>query len=256
MENNTANRNRVKTTNSAFTIIEALRLMDGARVTELANELDLAKSTIHRHLSTLYEREYVIKEGDEYHIGLNFLTIGEYARNRKKSYQMVKPKVEALAVETEERAQFIVEEHGKAVYIHREEGNNAVHTNSEVGKQIPLHATSAGKAILSEMSDSEVSSIINEKGLKSLTDQTITNENQLFEELELTRERGYAINTQENIEGIRAVGVPVMSDSGHPIGAISISGPSHRMKGEWFDEEIPNLLLGTTNELELNIAFS
>jgi DNA-binding IclR family transcriptional regulator len=89
-----------------------------------------------------------------------------------------------------------------------------------------------------------------------LTDRTITDEDELFAELDRVRERGYSTNNEENIEGIRAVGVPVMHSEGRPIGALSISGPVHRMKGEWFDREIPDLLLGTTSELQLNIAYS
>jgi DNA-binding IclR family transcriptional regulator len=257
MEVNNTKRNRVKTTDSAFNIIETLHKMNGARVTELANELDMAKSTIHRHLSTLHQLEYLVKEGDEYHVGLRFLTLGEYARNRKKAYRMIQPKVEALAKETEERAQFIVEEHGKAVYVQRETGSNAVHTpNSGVGKRIQLHATSAGKAILAELPKSVVRDIMHRQGMPMLTDNTITDEEELFEELDKSRERGYSVNLEENIKGIRAVGVAITPGEGHPIGALSISGPSHRMKGEWFNEEIPDLLLGTTNELELNIAYS
>lgn len=248
---------RVKTTESAFRITETLHEMDGARVTELADELDMAKSTAHRHLSTLHQLEYLVKEGDEYHVGLRFLTLGEYARNRKKAYRMITPKVVALAEETDERAQFIVEEHGKAVYVHREAGSNAVRTpNSGVGNWIQLHATAAGKAILAGLPESVVRDTMDRQGMPTLTDNTITDEADLLEELEQTRERGYSFNFEENIKGIRAVGVAITPSGGRPIGALSISGPSHRMKGEWFNEEIPDLLLGTTNELELNITYS
>lgn len=248
---------RVKTTESAFAVIEALRRLDGARVTEVADELDMAKSTAHRHLSTLFDLEYLAKEGDEYHVGLQFLNLGEYARERKEAYRIIKPKVKQLAEETVERAQFIVEEHGQGVYVHRATGENAVRTpNTGVGKRNAIHATSAGKAILSRYDDERVRAIVERRGLPRLTDRTITDEDELFAELERVRERGYSTNNEENIEGIRAVGVPVMHSEGRPIGALSVSGPVHRMKGEWFDREIPDLLLGTTSELQLNIAYS
>lgn len=251
------NQNRVKTSESAFDIVELLKRLDGAHVTEVASELDMAKSTAHRHLSTLLDLEYLVKEGDEYHVGLQFLSLGEYARERKDAYRLIKPKVQQLAEETSERAQFIIEEHGRAVYIHWATGENAVHTpNSGVGKRIPLHATSAGKAILAEYDEERVRELIDRRGLDALTENTTTDEAALLEELDETRRRGYATNMEENINGIRALGAPITHMDGSVIGALSISGPVHRMKGEWFTEEIPDLLLGTTSELELNIAYS
>ncbi len=253
----TDNRNRVKTTESAFEIIEIIKRLDGARVTQVARELDMAKSTAHRHLSTLLDLEYLTKEGDEYHVGLRFLQLGEYARERKDAYRIIKPKIEQLAADTSERAQFIVEEHGQGVYIYRATGKNAVHTpNSGVGKRNAIHATSAGKAILAQYDDERRRRILDSSGLEALTENTITDEAELFEELAEIRQRGYSTNMEENISGIRAVGVPVTHTDGRVIGALSISGPVHRMKGEWFEEEIPDLLLGTTSELELNIAYS
>lgn len=254
---NSTRPGRVKTTESAFTVVETLRRLDGARVTEVAAELDMAKSTAHRHLSTLLDLGYLSREGDEYHVGLRFLLLGEYARERTEAYRMIKPKVEQLAEETDERAQFLVEEHGQGVYIHRATGDNAVHTpNTGVGKRNAIHATAAGKSILAQYEDERVRRIIEHRGLPRLTEHTITDEGALLEELDVIRERGYGTNDEENIRGIRAVGVPVMHKDGRPIGGLSISGPVHRMKGEWFEGEIPDLLLGTTSELELNIAYS
>ncbi|WP_435181088.1 IclR family transcriptional regulator [Halorussus sp. AFM4] len=246
----------VKTTETAFTVIEGLEDLDGARVTELADHLGLADSTVHSHLATLYEMGYVVKEGDQYLIGSRFLQLGEAAQERKEAFELVKPKVKHLAEETEERCQFIVEEHGRGVYLHRETGERAVSTDSGLGKRIYLHSTAAGKAVLASLPEERVERILDRWGLPALTDNTITDADELLDELDATRERGFAVNKEENTEGLRAVGVPLTDGTGELIGSLSISGPSHRMKGEWFEEEIPNLLLGTVNELELNLKYS
>jgi len=246
----------VKTTETAFTIIEGLEELDGARVTELADHLGLADSTVHSHLATLLEMGYVVKEGDQYQIGSRFLNLGEAAKERKEAFDLVKPKVEQLAEETEERCQFIVEEHGRGVYLHRETGSRAVWTDSGLGRRIYLHSTAAGKTVLATLSDERVEEIIERWGLPPLTDQTITDPDELFAELETVREQGFATNVEESTEGLRAVGVPIVDGDGKLVGALSVSGPSHRMKGEWFESEIPNLLLGTANELELNLKYS
>lgn len=243
----------VSSTDKLFTILETLQALDGARVSELAEELDYAKSTIHRHLATLEYKEYVVKEGDTYYVGLQFLNFGKYAKNRKDAFVMAQDKVEELAEETDERAQFLVEEHGKAVYVHRAIGKHAVQTDPGVGKRVPLHATAAGKAILAHLPEQRVDEILETQGLSKITDQTITDEETLRSELESIREQGYSFNLQENLDGLRAVGVPVLGPNNTNIGALSVSGPTQRMKGDSFETEIPELLLGIANELQLNL---
>jgi DNA-binding IclR family transcriptional regulator len=246
----------VKAAETTFTILEALAEADGIRLTDLADDLDMAKSTVHRYLQTLLAKEYLVKEGEEYHPSLRFLDLGEHARNREKGYRMSKAKVAELAEETNERAQFIVEEHGEAVYVHREAGSHAVHTDPGIGKRTSIHATSAGKAILSEWDDDRIAAFVDQHGLPALTEQTITDFEKLMAEIEEIRDRGYAVNEQENITGLCAVGVAVCHEPGEVLGALSITGPKDRMNGAYFEEEIPSLLMGTANEMELNLQHS
>lgn len=245
----------VKTTNTVFTILEVLRERDGAQVTTVAEELDIAVSTAYRHLTTLSEEGYVIKEGCKYFPSMRFLRFGRYVRDRKHVYQLTEPKITELAEKTEERAEFMVEEYGRSVFVHRDTGDNAVQTDSGIGKFHPLHATAAGKAILAFLPEERVSEIYETHGLESFTDSTITDKESLFEELKTVREREVGFNDQEYINGLRAVGVPLKDDDENVVGAISVSGPTHRLKGEWYEEEIPDLLLGTTNEIELKISY-
>lgn len=246
----------VKTAETMFAVIEALQELDGAGVSELASYLGIAKSTAHRHLSTLAKTEYAVKEGDRYRIGLRFLNLGEYARTQKEVYRMVAPLVEELATKTEERALFMVEEHGRAVYLYRGKGKHAVKTDSYIGTRRYLHTIAGGKAILASLPEPRVREILDQQGLHEQTPDTITDRDALFEELERIRERGVAFNREECIGGLRAVAAPIVGTDGTVHGALSVSGPAHRMKGSWFEAEIPDLLLGTTNELEINIAHS
>lgn len=245
----------VGSVDTMFDIVEYVSQEESATLSEIAADLEYAKSTIHRHLSTLERRGYIIQE-DGYYVGLRFLELGEQARNRHHAYQLAREKVEELASVTDERAQFLVEEQGEAVYIHRAHGEHAVRTDPGIGKRIPLHATSTGKAILAAMHPEELSRIIEHTTFDPLTDETITDPETLRNELEHVRERGYAFNRQENLDGLHAVGVAVTGPEERVIGALSVSGPSHRLSGEWFENDLPTLLLGAANELELNIAHS
>ena len=77
----------MKTVETAFEVIRALETLDGAGVTELANHLDMSKSTTHNHLATLHQREVVVKRADQYELGLQFLLLGEYVRNQNVLYE-------------------------------------------------------------------------------------------------------------------------------------------------------------------------
>lgn len=249
------NSRPVKTAETAFEIIETIRSQDGATLTELAEELDLANSTVHRHLQTLVERGYLVKEGHMYFPSLRFLDIGEYVRSRKSAYSLAETKVEELSDATDERAQFMILEQGSAVYMYKSAGKNAVEINSHIGKRVPMNASAAGLAILAHTPREEVDRLLTENELPSLTEHTLTDKEKIIEELSAIRDRGYSINDQGFICGLRALGAPVLDADDEVIGALSVSGPINRMRGEWFEEELPNLLLGSVNELELKIAY-
>ncbi|RQG88097.1 IclR family transcriptional regulator [Natrarchaeobius halalkaliphilus] len=251
----TTDQSNVKTIDRTARILETLKELDGARVSEVADELDLANSTAHRYLSSLKKNEFITQEGDFYYVGLRFLELADSAQNRTEVYKLAKPKVEQLAQETGERAEFIVEEHGYAVFVHRAIGETAVRANSHQGKRIPMHATSAGKVILAHSPERKVEEIIECRGLPELTSETITTREELDEELEEIREKGVGFAEEEYIQGLSTVSVPVKGSSGAIQGSLGISGPSGRMSGDNFKREIQNLLVGAANELEINIAY-
>ena len=249
-------KNPVKTTRRSLDVIEALRESDGARLTELADRLDLPNSTVHNHLSTLMERDYVVKDGNVYRVSLRFLDLGEYARDRRKVYELAKPEIEELATETGEVANLLVEENGLGVYLYSSKGENAVPLDISPGKHVHLHATALGKCILAHLSDSQVAEIVERRGLPAETDNTITDPDALAEELETVRERGYAIDDEERVPGMRCIGTSVKSESGNVIGAISISGPISAMPMDRLTDALADQLLGAANVIELKVAYS
>ena len=250
-------KNPIKGTEKTVRIVEALKEMDGAGVTELANRLDLSKGTVHDYLSTLRQYNYVVKEGDTYHVGLGFFELGEYARNRIRIYHVAKPEVSKLAEETGELANLLYEEHGLGVYLYRARGENAVTLDTHTGKRRYLHNTALGKAILAHMPRERVEEILAQHGLPQETEKTITDRDKLYDELDAIQERGYAYCNQERVEGLQCVATPLVSRSDERVlGAISIAGPTTRMKGERIEEEIPNKLLQAANVIEINVNYT
>lgn len=245
----------VTTTLTSFDILEHIHQSDGATTTEVANGNDLAKSTAHRHLLTLRDAGWLVKEGTEFHLSLRFLELGNHAQSRKPAYDLVKPKLEQVAKVTGERCQFIIEENGYGVYLHTALGDHAVRTDSGEGRRVFLNIISAGKAILANLEEDRVREIIEMHGLPEATPNTITEEEELFEELREIRERGYATNHGESTEGLRAVSVPVTDPGEAVIGALGVSGPKHRLSHERIEEELVDFLLGVVNEIELDIKY-
>src|SRR6056297_1283366 len=173
---------KLQTTATSLEIIEALQERDGGRVTELADALELAPSTVHSHLTTLLANGYVVKEGDEYHLSLRFLEHGEYVRNRKNAYRTAKSYTKQLAEETDCRVVFTIEENGRGVYMYTSSGKHAVWTYSTIGKRFYLHQTAAGKAILSRLPRERGVDIVEEWGLPAATENTTTDRDELLEE--------------------------------------------------------------------------
>lgn len=245
----------VRAVQTTLDIIELLRARTEVGVTELAAELDRSKGTVHSHLATLRENEYVVKDGDRYRLSLKYLDLGETVKEGVSSYDIICEELESLAAESGELAQCATEEHGRAVYLHKAAGENAVQTASSPGTREHMHCISLGKALLAFMPDERVDRIVERHGLPRYTDRTITSRERLQAELEEIRERGVAFDEEERIEGIRCVAAPVMVD-GEVLAAISVSGPSARMRGERFREQLPSLVTRSANVIEINTRFT
>ena len=245
----------LKTIERTVEIISLIQQLDGARVSEIAERLNLSPGTVHTYLSTLLKTRFLVKEGNEYHIGLRFLSIGGYASNQVENYQFIKRKVSELAEMTDERVQLVAEEHGRGIHIYLDVSESAVQTDARIGKEVPLHASAAGKSILANLEKPRVDEIVDRWGLPALTENTITDREDLDTELERIRDRGYSFNNSESIEHLRAVGVPVLRSDRSVLGALSVSGPAKRIRGDQFKEEIPRQLLGVANEIELKIKY-
>lgn len=244
----------VQATATSFRILEALMELNGANNTEIANHLDMTKSTVYNHVQTLLEKKYIVKDGNEYDIGLKFLRMGEYARNCHPISTVGPPQIDKLADQTNELANLIVEEHGRGVFIYRSKGDDAVHMDTHTGRRLPLHTTAFGKTILAYLPEDEVEDILDQYGLAAHTENTIADRAEFFDEIEEVRERGYAFDREERLEGLRCVAAPVVGND-TAIGAVSVSGPTSRMQGERFTEEFPNLVTAAANVIEVNMTY-
>lgn len=251
-----ANRTRVKSVETLLDVVAFLHDRREGTIEEVADGVGVGTSTAHRHLVTLRERGYVVADSGTYRLSFKFLTHGGAARRRLPARELIARKIRKISEDTGERAQFLVEEHGERVYVYTDAGQDAVKMDATIGKRGPLHVSAAGKAILANLPAERRDEILSDVTISPRTDNTITDREALEAGLAEVRQRGYAFNDEESTTGLRAVGVPIFSDGETVLGAISVSGPANRLKGSYFQRELPDLLLGTVNEIELELKYA
>mgnify|MGYP000306500090 CR=1 FL=1 len=246
----------VEAVQKACTIIDALQEQRAAGITELADTVAYSKSTVHGHLATLVDEGLVVKDGHEYRLSHRFLDIAESVKNRVTDYEIVREQMREIADETGELVHFGTEENGRVVYIAKCRGDQAVQTESRIGKQMPMHSTSLGKAILAEYSRERVDRIVDQHGLAPRTPNTNTTLDSLHDDLEETTRRGCSIDDEENIPGIRCLGIAMSVSEAGVIAALSISGPSERMTDDRIETELHPTIAQAANVIEVNSMYS
>jgi DNA-binding IclR family transcriptional regulator len=237
------------------TLLQTISVLDEREtvgVTELADELGVAKSTAHYHLDTLWSQGFVVKDGTQYRLGLRFLGIGLRTRRRIPIFDVAKKEIDKLASETGELAILSIEQRGLGVFIYKSGGSDAVDIDAEIGEGATMHNRALGKAMLAQYDEQRVGEIIDRHGLPQTTEHTITTRKELREELRDVRDANIAFNREESLEGIHGVGVPITSGGGDVLGAMSIAGPAKRLNGTIFTEDCPSLLSRARNVVELN----
>lgn len=245
----------VSTTRTSLEILELLGERDGLTLGEIGEETGLAKSTAYRHVSTLYEKGYLVADDDTYRLSLKFLQLSEPPRIRKRGYLVARQKVIELAQRTGERALFLVPERNEGVYVHRAGGRRPLQSDTMIGTRRPLHVLASGKAILAEWSGDAIDEYVDATGLGELTENTITDPDQLKAELATVREQGYAVNAGEHMRGLRATGVPVYDQNDELLGGMSIFGPAARIGTEELESTYPTLLEDAAHELLIDLDY-
>jgi len=201
-------------------------------VTEISKRLNLYKSNVFNILSTFEELGYVSKnpENSKYRLSFKVLNLS-YVINAHMSIQrLMLPYMQKIADVTKENVYLAVPDNSEVVYLESCSPYGIVPTRSLQGERAPMYCTAIGKAMLAFLPESVKMSL--EKGLKSFTDNTITKEKDLIDELERIRQQGFAIDNMEHEYGIKCIAIPLRGKNGDVVAAMSISGPSLRMGDE------------------------
>ena len=203
----------------------------GHGVTELAEKLNLHKSTAHRLIMVLESSRYVERDSGtgKYRLGSRILELGLSALSKLDVYEIARPYLRSLMSETGETAHIGVLRDGEVVSIVNVESTQAIRTPSTIGTRHAAHSSSLGKVILAFSAPEEVDKFLAGRTLEAHTRNTITSPALFVHEIEKVRRNGYALDDEEREEGLRCIGAPVRSSSGEVIASVSIAGPVFRL---------------------------
>lgn len=235
-------------------IVEALEEAGTASVTGIADRMNRPRSVVHDYLSTLAQLGYVVKEDDgRYELSLRYVEIGGRVRANVPLYQTAKPEVRRLAEKSgSELVTLSVEQNGKCVALDVVQGREDISYNFTDGTHFHMHSSGVGKAILAAYPEDRVNDILDTHGMPARTKNTITDRDELFNELERTRNEGVAFDREEYKLGMTTISSVIEDVNGDVLGGLSVTGPAHRMQESTVASELRNELLSTVNVIELN----
>jgi len=229
----------VQSVDRALTILELLARGGESSVTEIAAGLGVHKSTAFRLLATLETHRLVEQVNDRgrYRLGVGNLRLAGATTARLDVVSEARPVTRQLASDTGETVNITVLSDESALYLDQVAGNSALQSHNWVGQRIPLHATSNGKVLLSELSDAELAAALPD--LPRFTAHTITSRRELVAQLAEVRRVGYAVAVDELEMGLTAAAAPIRSAHGDIIASMSISGPTFRLNRARLDDTVP-----------------
>lgn len=215
-------------------VARAMRLMqivadgpaDGLTLSDLARALATSKSTILALARTLtaFGMLRETRPGPRYALGTAVIRLGDIARGQLPLGDLSRPLLTDLADLTKMTSRLAICDEGFPVFIERVDGPGSVRFHTPLGQREMPHASAAGKAILATMSEKEVRDLCAQTGLRRRTGHTITDLASLLDNLALVRSNGFAVDDEEDAEGIFCIGAAFFGHDGTVAGAVSVTG--------------------------------
>ena len=252
-----SNEPNVQSLDRALKILDILRTKrQGFGVTEISREMDLNKTSVYRMLSTFVRHGYVEQdqETERYKLGYKILELSSSLLESIDLRTEAQPFLRELEQLTNEVIHLIVYDRGEVVYIEKLEGNETLRMHSKVGSRVPIHCTSAGKAILAYLPQEEVMKIFDKCDFDEHTPFTITDKEVLYDHLIEVRKKGYALDLEENELGITCIATPIFDHTGQVIGATSVSGTTMRMTQERL-EELKEIIMDVGKKISMRLGY-
>lgn len=241
----------VQSIDRAFSVLRSLSA-GPAGVTEIAERVQLPKSTVSRLLSTLEELGAVeqIAAGGDYRIGWAMLELAAAARPGRSLVSVARPHLAELNRRTGEAAGLSIPDGREMLYLDQLTPDSELQVRDWTGHRIPMHAVPSGHVALA--ADRALEDAVASSGLASFTPHTLTSAAALRDRLTLVRTQGYAWAFEEFADGLNSVAAAVRNDAGEVIAALHVYGPASRFPGERDAAEIGELVRATADKIRID----
>jgi DNA-binding IclR family transcriptional regulator len=213
-------------------------------LTELAQQMQWPKGTVHGLLSTLRDYHYIEQstETGRYRLGVRLFELGALAASRWDARAAAKPQMLQLNALLGETVHLATEDQGEVLYLEKIDSSHLLRIVSEVGIRLPMHCSGLGKVLLAYKTSAELRWIVSQRGLPPLTPHTITSLSLLERELAEIRRNGYGFDNGEVMEGLRCVAAPIRDANSRVRYAISVSGLASNIQGDRLEKIIAAVL--------------
>lgn len=246
----------IQAVDRAFQILEIIGRVQSMSLADLNREIKVNKASLSRLVYTMVENGYLAKneKTGEYSLTLKTYEVGLNAVQNLDKLSLINSTLVDLHNRSGRIAQFSVEDNHQLLCLQsigREPMTFSVYTS--VGHRSPLYSTSAGKALLSYCSNGDIIEKWEKMNVQPLTENTLTNVQDLLQDIGLIRQRGYAVDKEENEYHVFCIGTVIMDFSNRPIGAISLSGSSLTEEEE---KELGELVLDSGRKLSALLGYA
>lgn len=229
----------VQSVDRAVTVLEVLAELGEGGVTEIAQRLEVHKSTAFRLVTALEARGLVEQVGDrgKYRLGMAVVRLAGAVTDQLDVTRRSRAACEELAATTGETVNIALADGDAALNVDQVRGASSVVTHNWIGERTPLHATSSGKVLMAFCAPVRAAGTAGR--LRRYTDATTTRRRDLEEQLDKIAVDGFATTTEELEVGLNAVAAPVRGADGEVLAALSVSGPSYRLTADRLREITP-----------------
>ena len=212
-------------------------------MTQIAEQVGMNKSTVHRLLATLERQRFVQRDPATglYRPGLRILQLAYLTLESNDLRRLAAPFLRRLWEQHRETVTLSILDQADVVYLDVLESSQRVKLAAAVGQHLPAFSTASGKAILMSLPEEEVRRIL-ENGMQPYTPSTLRSPEAVFKNLRASHEQGFALSLEEYEDGISAVAVPILDPDGKPLAAIAVAGPAYRLPRARMDQIGPQIL--------------
>ena len=224
-------------------------------VTDLAEALNLNRTTTYRLLTALASADLVTRDADSdsYRLGSNLIALGGRAQRANPLRPLTQPELAQLVEATGETATLeILVEHDILV-IEEVVSDRLLSGTQSIGTRWPVYATSTGLALLANLPDKQVNELL-AGSLTAITAKTETDARRIRQKLAQARQQGYAVLAEALELGYVAIAAPILNHEGHPVAALSVGGPLVRLTTTRI-EEIGRLLRQAAGRVSYQLGF-